>query len=131
MKSQKGSAVLEMALVLPILLMLLFGVVEFGRVLMVKQAITNAAREGARAGAVDLNDSGALQKALDVTRNYLSASGLDANTTSVVPSFVITGGSDALQVIIEYDYDSLLTSWIPTVPATFTLRSIAIMRREV
>ncbi len=46
--NRKGSAVLEMALILPILLTLLFGIIEFSRVLSVKQVITNAAREGAR-----------------------------------------------------------------------------------
>lgn len=128
--NQRGSAVLEMALILPLLLMLLFGIIEFSRVLSVKQVITNAAREGARAGAVDLNDSGALSKAQTVSGNYLTSCGIELANTIISPSFVQAGGSSALQVVIDYQYDSLLTTWIPGIPASFTLESAAIMRRE-
>lgn len=128
--NQKGSAVLEMALILPFLLMLLFGIIEFSRVLSVKQVITNAAREGARAGAVDLNDLGALTKAQDVSQSYLTSTGMELNKATIKPSFVQAGGSAALRVVIDYRYDSILTTWIPGVPTTFTLESAAIMRRE-
>ncbi len=50
--SRLGSAIVETAFVLPILLGVTFGVVEFGRALMVSNLITNAAREGARLGVV-------------------------------------------------------------------------------
>ncbi len=50
--SRLGSAIVETAFVLPILMGVTFGVVEFGRALMVSNLITNAAREGARLGIV-------------------------------------------------------------------------------
>ena len=120
----------EMALVLPLLVVLLVGLVEFGRILMVKQVITNAAREGARAGAVRLSSTQALSTALSVSENYISASGLDTSPATVNSSFVITGGADALQVAISYNYDSMLTTWIPGIPEILTFRAVAIMRRE-
>jgi Flp pilus assembly protein TadG len=43
----------EMALVLPVFVMITLGIVEFGRAMMVGQLVTNAAREGARLGVVD------------------------------------------------------------------------------
>lgn len=43
----------EMALVLPIFFMVVLGIVEFGRAMMVGQMVTNAAREGTRMGIVD------------------------------------------------------------------------------
>ncbi len=49
--TDRGSAAVEMALVLPFLLATLMGIIEFGRVLFSQQVITNAAREGARASA--------------------------------------------------------------------------------
>ena len=43
-----GAAAVEFALVAPLLVMLVLGMIEFGRMMMVEQILTNAAREGAR-----------------------------------------------------------------------------------
>ena len=48
----RGSAAVELALVLPLLLLLLFGVIDFGRMLNTQITLTEAAREGARAAAL-------------------------------------------------------------------------------
>lgn len=50
--SVKGSAIIEFAFVLPVLLIIFFGIVEFGIALYNKAIITNASREGARAGII-------------------------------------------------------------------------------
>jgi len=121
----------EMALVLPLLILLLVGIVEFSRVLMVKQVITNAAREGARGAAIRLDDAGAITTAFNTSVNYLSASGVDVKSAQVNSSFLTTSGSPAIQVVVTYRYNSMLTEWIPGIPAILTLRSAAIMRREV
>lgn len=52
MRNQTGSVAVEFALVLPLLLLILFGTVEFGIMMYDQAIITNAAREGARWGAV-------------------------------------------------------------------------------
>jgi Flp pilus assembly protein TadG len=54
-KSQKGAAVIEFALILPILLLLLLGTIDGSLALYDKAVITNASREGARAGIVARN----------------------------------------------------------------------------
>ena len=56
---ERGAAVVEMAVVTPLLLTLLFGVIEFGNSVMFRQILTNAAREGARTSAIQstANDS--------------------------------------------------------------------------
>ena len=51
--SRDGTALVEMALVLPIFIMVTLGIVEFGRAMMIGQLVTNAAREGARLGIID------------------------------------------------------------------------------
>ena len=51
-KSEKGAIAVEMAILLPILVLLLFGSIEFGALLYNKHVVTNASREGARAGIV-------------------------------------------------------------------------------
>lgn len=48
-----GAALVEMAVVLPIFVTLLLGLVEFGRAIMVGQMVTNAAREGCRQAILD------------------------------------------------------------------------------
>jgi Flp pilus assembly protein TadG len=47
-RDERGAALVEFALVLPILVFLLFGIIEFGRLLNTQVMITSAAREGAR-----------------------------------------------------------------------------------
>ncbi|WP_439684661.1 TadE/TadG family type IV pilus assembly protein [Cupriavidus oxalaticus] len=51
-QKQKGVAAVEFAIVLPVLLMIVFGIVDFGVGLYNKAVLTNAAREGARVGIV-------------------------------------------------------------------------------
>lgn len=53
-KSQQGAAAVEFAVVFPLLIILLFGMIEFGLYLFNRQVITNACREGARYGVVAL-----------------------------------------------------------------------------
>ena len=51
-RDERGSAAVEFALVLPLLLMLIFGIIDFGRMLNDKITLTEAAREGARSAAL-------------------------------------------------------------------------------
>ena len=48
LRGESGAAALEFAVVLPILLMILFGILEFGRIMMVSHVLTTTAREGVR-----------------------------------------------------------------------------------
>jgi Flp pilus assembly protein TadG len=51
-RSERGQSVVEFAMVLPLLLVVLFAIVDFGRIYQGHITLTNAAREGARLGAV-------------------------------------------------------------------------------
>ncbi|WP_026549089.1 TadE/TadG family type IV pilus assembly protein [Arthrobacter sp. Br18] len=53
---ERGAVALEMALVLPVLLLILVGILEFGRVMNVQVSLTQAAREGARHAAIHYDD---------------------------------------------------------------------------
>jgi Flp pilus assembly protein TadG len=53
----RGAAAVELALVLPILVLLLFGIVEFGRGYNAKVTLTHAAREGVRALAIGKDEA--------------------------------------------------------------------------
>src|SRR5262245_59872922 len=72
-RRRSGSAVVEFTVVLPILVALLLGIWEIGRMVQVKQIIYNAAREGARAASTGYQTFADV----DLTvRHYLAAAGL-------------------------------------------------------
>jgi Flp pilus assembly protein TadG len=51
-KSQRGAAALEFAIVVPVLILLVFGIIDFGGVMNAQVVVANAAREGARSAAL-------------------------------------------------------------------------------
>ncbi|MCQ6271397.1 pilus assembly protein [Pseudarthrobacter sp. R1] len=56
-QKERGAVAVEMALLLPLLLLILIGTMEFGRVFNVQNSLTQAAREGARHAAIHYDDS--------------------------------------------------------------------------
>jgi hypothetical protein len=56
-KQENGQALVEMALILPILIMLIFGAVEIGRICFVQITINNAARAGVRVASIGATDT--------------------------------------------------------------------------
>jgi Flp pilus assembly protein TadG len=75
-KCQQGASAVEFAIVLPLLLLFVFGIIEFGILLYDKAVITNASREGARAAAL-------FRTTIDGTPTYLpqGAPGDSGNTS--------------------------------------------------
>ncbi|WP_028279694.1 TadE/TadG family type IV pilus assembly protein [Arthrobacter sp. H5] len=67
-RKEGGAVAVELAFVLPLLLLLLIGIMEYGRVFNVQISLTQAAREGARHGAIYYDDA-----SLDVTSAALGA----------------------------------------------------------
>jgi Flp pilus assembly protein TadG len=84
----RGAAAVELALVLPLLLVLLFGIVDFGRMLNAQIVLTEAAREGARAAAMGYNPAARITRAAGtttVTRSTVtSCPGGDTRADAVV-----------------------------------------------
>jgi len=54
---EKGSVIIEMAIVIPVLLLMLAGIIDLGMLYWEKEVLTNAAREGARAAARSTTDN--------------------------------------------------------------------------
>lgn len=77
-RGERGAAAVEFALVLPVLILLLFGIIEFGRAYNAKVELTGAAREGARVLAVGSGDP--------VTTTKNAAPTLDASKLGVTTS---------------------------------------------
>lgn len=83
---RRGAVIVEAAVVLPILLILVLGIIEFGRGMMVVQLLTNGAREGARRGILD-GSSNTIVK--DHVKTTLSNS-IGCNPTDVTVAVTLT-----------------------------------------
>jgi len=55
--ASRGQSLVELALTLPVILLMLFGIIELGRAFLIYSEVSNAAREGARYGMVHPEDS--------------------------------------------------------------------------
>jgi Flp pilus assembly protein TadG len=107
-----GQSMVEFVLILPVLLILLFGIIEFGLLLYNKQVITNASREGARYGIVARVSRRSPEEIQAVVSayvaNHLITSGTDTATTTIsrdpsgTPQAVF---GDDLTVTVNYHYD--------------------------
>jgi hypothetical protein len=94
---ERGAALIEFALVMPILFLLVFGIIEFGRGYHTKSSLAHAAREAVRIAALDSGDP--VQTARDAAPN------LDPGSISVAvdPDPCVPG--DPVVVTLRYDHD--------------------------
>ena len=100
--SERGQSSVELALLLPVILLLMFGVLEFGRVFNAWIVVTQASREGARIGATQCATNAACGGNVEVWVTN-SLGGLDpANMTwDMTPGPYSAGGT--LEVTVDYD----------------------------
>lgn len=96
---EAGNAIVEMALVLPLLVMLAFGVVEFGRAYNAQITVTHAAREGVRVLALT-QDGGA---AADAARK--AATSLDPTLVTVDAGVCNPGYPTTVVVTYPFTYE--------------------------
>jgi Flp pilus assembly protein TadG len=103
---QRGATVVEFALVLPLFVTMMMAIVEYGYGFARQQIVTNAAREGARAGALEENITNAKAKAKTVATTFLQ-NGFIACSNCVTTTGTVIQGSDAVQVAISIPWQSL------------------------
>ena len=134
---QKGAAAVEFAIVLPLLLTLVFGIIEFSILFYNKAMLTNASREGARTGIVyDFPDRISDAEIETVVTTY-SGNNLITFGTNAPPSVSIsrsgtgTEAGDALTVTVNYHYDFLvLPNFIASLVGGLDVSAVTIMRME-
>jgi len=131
--NQKGATAVEFAIVLSLLITLIFGIIEFSLFIFNRQVITNAAREGARAGiiarAVRLPDSEIKEVVRNYAAQYLVTFGDDVLTDDdiVIPARCLKFKCD-LKVQVDYVYEFLFLSNIGIGP--LNLRATSVMKME-
>jgi Flp pilus assembly protein TadG len=77
-----GQALVEIALILPVLLLLVLGIIEFGRAFTDQQAVTDAAREGARHAVVD-DDTITQDSVESAVRTALDRAGIPSDQATI------------------------------------------------
>ena len=144
LKQEKGASAVEFAVILPVLVLILFGLVEFGILLYNKQVLTNASREGARAGIVvevpkknptaikkivenycNNTDEAGINNSLLINFNGFSDTINDSNIQ--IDGAQGTFGED-LSVTITYSYSFFVLSNLGFDP--IVLRATSIMKHE-
>jgi Flp pilus assembly protein TadG len=143
--SRPGQALVEFALVVPILLLLVFGIIEFARAWQTYQTLTDAAREGARRAVVRTASSAntaeaaaAMQEVADSVKASLRRASLDPGRATVnpsVPAGEFFPGSTGIPVTVQIDYQfqfiviGRLIGWT-TGQDRITFSTSSVMRKE-
>ena len=133
--SERGTAIVESAIILPVFFLLFFGVFEAGRFMNTQQVLTNAAREGARYAVTPLTQTNTLPSTGQITtrvNDFLGSASITGATVTVDNAVSVVTGSITTtytRVRVDEPYQVL------TVPGFFsmlqvTLRGEALMRNE-
>ncbi len=134
-RRRSGMAMFEFLIVLPVLLMLLFATIEFGVVLARWQTLSNAAREGARYGAVfrDTCTPALLDLAIQfVVQGYAQSAGINPTTVNVAVTGSCNTGPNAItRVTVTHTYNfQVLGGFTDFVSPAIDLRAESAMRNE-
>jgi len=115
---------LEFALILPILLTLVLGVIEFGYAMFVQSTIAGAAREGARSLAINKSTASAVQVAITAAQPAVNISGevtANAGGCGSTPPGQVT-------VTVNHAYSGIGGGLAWFFPGGITLRGKGVMR---
>jgi Flp pilus assembly protein TadG len=83
-QDSRGQGLVELALILPVLILIFMGIVDFGRVIYAFNSVSNAAREGARLGIVDQGMTGGAYNAAIEAAHQATALGLSPTNPAQV-----------------------------------------------
>lgn len=127
-KNSRGQGLVEFALILPLLLVVLFGVFDLGRIYFSTITLTSAAREGARYLTVypgDVNSSSPYTNTVNIAIQEAWNSGIlltskevDVFCTNSVDDNECVGGQPAI-VTVRHDFE-LILGWLLPSPITIT-----------
>lgn len=124
-KSESGQGLVELALLTPMLVLILLGAVDFGRVFSASIQVTNAAREGAYFGArsfENAEDSAAIENV--AIADSSSIFGIDPTVSSTTG--VDDNGYDFVAVTVTYAFEPLVP--YPGIPEEIDLSKTVTMR---
>ena len=122
-KSGRGQSLVEFALVIPILIIIVLGILEFGNLWFTMNTMSGAAREGVRIAAVTAPD---VTQVETVVQNYLITSNLGAATITVAGP----NAANEVVVTVQMMYNPIFLGLLPGMDAAFQLTRSATMHWE-
>ena len=145
-RGERGAALVETAFVLPIMLLVCVGILEFGRAYQTWQVVTNAAREGARVAILpEYADASVVSR----VKTYLKNGGLPAavvdsaatkvliTATTIPVNATGTVTAAASRIVVEYPFQFMVLQPVAQLVVNgslagqpFTMRMTTIMRNE-
>jgi Flp pilus assembly protein TadG len=145
LSSERGAELVEMAMVVPILLLLVAGIAESGLLFRTFEVTVNAAREGARLAALPGNEENDYATVRTRVNNYLNAANVTNPDDPTPPDVTITQeaipiapgvSANGVRVTVTYEYDCLFLGPVAgllngTFADTITYQSSALMRTQV
>ena len=138
MRGEKGAALIEAAVTVPLILLISVGIFEFGRAYQTQQVLTNAAREGARVAVIEGTTDADIRTRV---RDYVTRGGLATLTDGqivVQRAVPLTGSSTASSVQINYPFQFMVLNPVVrlvapgdrTTGAPITMTAATLMRNE-
>jgi Flp pilus assembly protein TadG len=126
-KRRRGAAAVEFAIVAPVFFMLVVGMIEIGRAIMVQQVLINASRVGARQAAMLSSSEDAV---IDAVEDYFEGVGMSDVSTTVSPDPATAAAGTAITVDTSVSFADV--SWLPApwFMGGKTLTSSSVMRKE-
>jgi Flp pilus assembly protein TadG len=120
--SDRGSELVEMAIVTPIFVLLIMGIIDFGFLFQRYEVVVNAAREGARLAVVGTLDNDNVEIRV---QNYLTSSGLTGSATADVQdtSMDVSGVTVSTKTVTV-----VYPSAFVFLPGSVNLQSVSVMR---
>ncbi len=113
LKNERGTTIVEFALILSLFVLIILGIMNFGRALWAYSAMAHVAREGARYAIVRGSESGRATTAAEI-RNYVQGRAGPLGPVEVTTSWIPDNKpGSVVEVRVQYDFSSVL----PLVPA--------------
>jgi Flp pilus assembly protein TadG len=136
LRNQRGAALIETAITIPLVLLVSVSIFEFGRAYQTWQVLTNAAREGARIAVLESYTDA---QVTSTVRNYLTGGQLpNAGTASInIVRNEPFGSTTASRVTVNYPFQFMVLNGVArlvrgnaTAGTPLTMQSSALMRNE-
>lgn len=130
-RKSRGVVTIEAALVFPILLLLTFGMIEYGWLFLRMETMTNASRRGARVAAMPDATSGEVNAVID---DIMDASGINVTNYQVTisPSDIssLNPGDPITVNVTVPDYDSISLTGSPLLPVPQQIQAEMTIAKE-
>jgi Flp pilus assembly protein TadG len=123
----RGAALVEMALVLPILLLLTFAVIEYGWLTFRASQVNQAARHGAR---IAVRPAATVEEIEAAVASIMQGAGLTDYTMSITPEDPDTEVGDPVTVVVSVDYGPISLTGSSFVPVPATIIGNVTMAKE-